>query len=182
MNNSFLNEDELSLMGFKRIGKSVKISRFANFYGIQNIEIGDYSRIDDFCILSGKIKIGRYCHLSAYNALYGAQGIEIHDYAGLSPRCSVFSAMDDFSGEFMIGPELPKKYTNVQGGKVIISNYCQIGAGCVIFPSITIGEGSVVGSLSLINKNIDAWGIYMGVPAKFFKARSKKLLDLGFNM
>jgi hypothetical protein len=50
---SFFSEKELSALNFKAIGKSVKISRKASFYNSSRIEIGDYSRIDDFCVLDG---------------------------------------------------------------------------------------------------------------------------------
>ena len=98
MQNSFYSTQELFTLGFKAIGQNVLISRFARFYGIGNIEIGNNVRIDDFCILSGNIKLGSNIHISAYTALYGRFGIEMEDYSGLSPRCTVFSATDDFSG------------------------------------------------------------------------------------
>lgn len=178
MNNSFLSDHELKALGLKTYGKNVKISRFAHFYGAENISIGDYSRIDDFCILSGNIEIGKYVHISAYTALYGKKGIKIDDYSGLSPRCTVFSAMDDFSGEYMIGPELPAKLTNVTGGLVRIEKYVQIGAGSIVFPNLIIKEGSVVGAMSLVNKNIDEWGVYAGIPCSFKKERKKDLKSI----
>ena len=53
-----------------------------------------------------------------------------------------------------------------------------IGANSVILPKVTIKEGSAVGALSLVNKSLDAWGIYFGSPAKRFKSRSKNILKL----
>ena len=177
MENSFYSESELNSLGFKSIGRNVMISRFARFYGVDAIEIGDNVRIDDFCILSGEIKLGNYIHISAYTALYGKFGIEIGDYSGLSPRCTILSASDDFSGDFMIGPLVNAKFTNVTGGKVLIKKFCQIGSNTVIFPAITIGEGVAVGAMSLVLNNLDDWKIFKGVPAVYSKDRSRKLLD-----
>lgn len=176
--NSFYKQAELISMGFKSIGENVLISKKASFYNPEEISIGSNVRIDDFCILSGKISLGSSIHISAYCALYGNYGIEMGDFTGLSPRCTIFSASDDFSGDYLIGPMVPSKFTNVQGGKVIIKKFCQIGASCTIFPCVTIEEGSVVGAHSLVVKSLTSWGIYVGVPCKRIKERSKKLLDL----
>lgn len=175
---SFYSESELAELGLKSYGKSVLISRFARIYGAQNISIGDNVRIDDFCILSGHITLGSNIHISAYVALYGSKGIVLEDYAGISPQTTVYSAMDDFSGDYLIGPIHEKSKTNVTGGPVIIKKYSQIGTKCCVFPNLTIGEGVAVGACSLVMKSLKEWGIYVGVPAKFLKQRSKRLLSL----
>lgn len=54
---SFLSDSELRKIGFKKLGKNVKISEKASIYNPEKIEIGDNSRIDDFCLLSGKISV-----------------------------------------------------------------------------------------------------------------------------
>ena len=173
---SFYSDDELQQIGFKSIGKNVKISRKASIYSPQNISIGDNVRIDDFCILSGNITLGSHIHISAYVALYGAMGIVMEDYTGISPKSVVYSAMDDFSGDYLIGPIHPETTTNVKGGVVTIKKYAQIGSNTVVFPNLTIGEGVVVGACSLVTKSLDDWGIYMGVPAKRHNERNKGLL------
>jgi galactoside O-acetyltransferase len=177
MQNSFYSSQELHSQGFRSVGQNVLISRFARFYGIENIEIGNNVRIDDFCILSGNIKLGSNIHISAYTALYGRFGIEMEDYTGLSPRCTVFSATDDFSGDYLIGPMVDSKFTNVTGGKVLIKKYSQIGSGCIILPDVTINEGVAIGAMSLVRCDLEEWKIYKGIPAKFHSARNKKLLD-----
>jgi galactoside O-acetyltransferase len=174
--NSFYTLEELQSIGFKQVGENVFISRKASFYDVENIHIGNNVRIDDFCILSGKITLGSFIHISAYCVLYGANGIELEDYSGLSARCTVYSASDDFSGNFLISPMVEKKYTNVTGGKVTIKRFSQIGASCVILPSVTIEEGVAVGALSLIIRDLAEWSIYAGIPAKKIKERSKNLL------
>ena len=175
--NSFYKQAELDTMGFKRLGNFVLISRNATFYNIEHMIIGDHVRIDDFCILSGHITLGSHIHLSAYCALYGSYGIQMEDYTGLSPRCTVFSATDDFSGDFLISPMVDKKFTHVTGGVVQIKKFTQIGAGCVILPDLTIEEGVAVGAMSLVNKSLPEWSIYAGIPAKRMHDRKKGLLE-----
>lgn len=175
---SFYSKEELAQLGLKSYGADVKISRFARIYGAQNISIGDNVRIDDFCILSGHITIGSNIHISAYVALYGSKGIVLEDYTGISPQTTVYSAMDDFSGDYLIGPIHDESKTNVTGGPVIIKKYSQIGTKCCVFPNLTIGEGVAVGACSLVMKSLEEWGIYVGVPAKFLKHRSSNLIKL----
>ena len=175
--NSFYSQEELSDLGFKKLGDSVFISRNATFYGTENMIIGNHVRIDDFCILSGSISLASHIHISAYCSLFGSLGIVMEDYTGLSPRCSVFSATDDFSGDYLISPMTKKEFTNVTGGQVIIKKYSQIGASCVIFPNLTIKEGVAVGAMSLVISTLLEWGIYAGIPAKRIHDRKKGLLE-----
>lgn len=178
--NSFYTRQELEQIGFASIGEEVFISRKASIYSPSKISIGSKVRIDDFSILSGQIHIGSMVHISAYVALYGGKGIYIHDCSGISARTTVYSAVDDFGGDFLIGPMCPLGTTHVTGGAVVLKKYTQIGASCVIMPDLIIGEGSVVGAMSFINKSLDSWGIYAGVPVKRLKDRNKGLL--AFNL
>lgn len=173
---SFYSEEELLSMGFKSIGKGCCISRKASFYGVSRMSIGDNVRIDDFCILSGNITLGSHIHISAYVALYGADGIELEDYTGISPRSTIFSAMDDFSGDYLIGPIHPEEYTNVTGGPVIVKKYSQIGCNSVVFPNLTIEEGVVVGACSLVRHSLMSWTVYAGIPCEKLKDRNKGLI------
>ena len=52
---SYYSDTELLQIGLRRIGKNVKISTCAKIYDAEKIEIGDNSRIDDFCVISGKV-------------------------------------------------------------------------------------------------------------------------------
>jgi len=175
--NSFYSPEELKNIGLNKYGENVLISRYANFYSPHKITIGDNVRIDDFCILSGDITLGSHIHIAAYVVLYGGDNeIVLENYTGISARSTIYSTMDDFSGDYLIGPIHSKEYTNLTGGKVILQSFSQIGANCIIFPNITIGRGSVIGACSLVTKSIDEWGIYIGIPAKKIKDRRKNLL------
>ena len=177
MKTSFYTEQELSQLGLKSYGENVRISRYAQIYSPEKISIGDNVRIDDFCILSGNITIGSHIHIAAYCALYGADyGIVMEDYTGLSARATIYAAMDDFSGEYLIGPIHDSRCTNIIGGKVILNEYSQIGAGAMLFPDIVVGEGAVLGAMSMAKCDLEPWTINAGIPAKFLKERTKTLL------
>lgn len=175
--NTFFYNDELKQIGLKSYGNNVLISRKVSIYNPELIEIGDYVRIDDFCILSGRIKLGSFIHISAFCALYGKYGIILESFTGISTRTTIYSAIDDFSGDFLIGPLFPDSLRNIIKGEVILERFVQIGANCVVFPNLSIGEGTVVGALSLVNKTLDKWSIYAGIPVKKLKARNNGLVE-----
>ncbi|NLA21613.1 MAG: acyltransferase [Candidatus Marinimicrobia bacterium] len=175
---SFYNEEEIVKLGLKKYGKNVLISRKASFYSPELIQLGSNVRIDDFCILSGNISIGSYVHISAYTALYGKFGICIEDFVTISGRVLVYSQTDDYSGEVMTNPMVNPNLTRVTGGPVVFKKHSIIAAGCIIFPEVTIGEGAAIGAMSLVNKNLEPWSIYVGIPAKYLKPRSKKIIEL----
>lgn len=173
---SFYTSKELNSLGLKSYGENVLISKKACFYDASKILIGNNVRIDDFCILSGEIILGSFIHISAYSALYGKFGIEMEDYTGLSPRCTLFSASDDFSGNYLISPTVPSEFTNVTGGKITLRKFVQIGASSAILPSVTLNQGVAVGAMSLVKKDLEEWGVYAGNPIRFIKKREKQLL------
>ncbi len=180
--NSFIADKELAGLGFKSLGVGVKVSQHAVFYGIENISIGDYSRIDDLCLLSasqgGEILIGKNVHIAAGVFLYGGGGIHIDDFAGISAGSKVFSVTDDFSGSFLTNPTIPSEYRNVTSQRVELHKHSLVGAGTVLFPGAVIPEGTAVGAMSLVDRELTSWGIYVGIPARRVKDRSRKILEL----
>lgn len=178
MNNGFYSSEELKEMGFKSVGRDVLISRKTSIYGAENMSIGDHVRIDDFCLLNGNITLHNYIHIAAFCLLSGRYGIEMKDFSGLSCRCAIYSGSDDYSGNAMTNPTIPDEYKNTYGGKVVLEKHSIVGTGSTILPDVTLGEGVSVGSMSLVTKSLEPWGIYVGIPCKRVKDRSKKLLEL----
>lgn len=178
---SIYTNAELLQLGFVSVGDNVHISRKASFYGTSRISIGNNVRIDDFCVLSageGGITIGNFIHIAVYSSLIGAANISLGDYCNISSRVAIYSSSDDYSGEYMTNPMVDSAYTNVLHSPVVIKEHVILGAGCVVLPGITIGAGVAVGALSLVNRSLDDWAVYVGQPAKFIKKRSNKLLIL----
>ncbi|MBP3890782.1 MAG: hypothetical protein J6D29_01275 [Solobacterium sp.] len=176
--NSFYTEEELKTLGLKKVGEDVSISRKCSIYSPENIIIGNHTRIDDFCILSGTITIKDHVHIAAFSAIYGGEeGVYIDDYANISSRVSIYSISDDYSGETMTNPTIPAEYKNVKSAPVKIEKHVIIGATSVVLPGVTLKEGSAFGSFSFINKDSLPWSINAGIPCEYKKERSKKLLE-----
>ncbi len=107
---AYLDEAQLSQMGFKKLGKEVKISDKASIYNAELIELGDYTRIDDFCVISGRIIFGNYNHVTPMCLVAGGEpGVEFSDFCTLAYGVKVFAQSDDYSGETMTNSLIPKK-------------------------------------------------------------------------
>lgn len=182
---AFLTEQQLSTIGFAELGSNVLISDKASIYGASRIKIGCNVRIDDFCVLSageGGIEIGSYIHIAVYSSLIGAGKITLADFANISSKVAIYSSNDDYSGGYMTNPMVPVEYTNVTHAAVTLAKHVIIGSGSVVLPGVTLHEGSVVGSLSMITKDCEAFGVYIGTPAKKIKNRKRDLLALESNL
>lgn len=176
----FLTQDALQKIGFKSLGKNVLVSEHANIYGADRISIGDNSRIDDFCILSaGKdgFEIGSHVHIACFVSLIGQARIVLKDFSGISSRVAIYSSTDKYDGEHLTGPTIPSEFLDVYHAEVIIGKHVVIGAGSVVLPGVEIGDGSAVGSLSLVNRTLQEGIIAFGCPAKAIKARSGKIFS-----
>jgi acetyltransferase-like isoleucine patch superfamily enzyme len=177
---AFYTEEELKQVGFKNYGRSVKISTRAVFYGVNNISIGDNVRIDDFCLISavgGFVEFRNHIHIAAYVSIFGRGGVTVDDFAGLSSYTSIYSASDDYSGDYLIGPTMYTDLTNVIVKPVVIGKYCTCGSHAVVLPGVVLQEGSILGASSLAVKPLDPWCTYSGVPAKMIKERKRGLIE-----
>ena len=176
---AYLSQNQLKEMGFAYLGINVKISDKASIYNCSDISICDNTRVDDFCVLSGKINIGKYCHITPYCLLAGGKlGIEIGDFSTLAYRVNIFSQSDDYSGETMVSSLIPTQFKNELFTKLIIGKHVIIGSASTVMPGANIAEGCSIGAMSLLNKKTEPWGIYVGIPAKRIKERKKEILKL----
>ena len=175
---AYYTYEQLQKLGFKYIGKNVKISDKASFYNCDQIEIGDSSRIHDLCVISGKIKIGRNVHITPMCLVAGGeQWVIFEDFTTIAYGVQIFTQSDDYSGKTMTNSTIPKEYKNEYKSKVILRKYSIVGAGSIIMPGVVLSEGTSVGAMSLVLKSTDPWGIYVGNPVKRLKDRQKDLLE-----
>ena len=176
---AFLDSSQLAQLGFKSLGKVLLISDRAVLHNADQIEIGDQSRIDDFCVISGRVRPGRNVHIAVFVNLAGSTAeIFVDDFAGISYGSHVSSQSDDYSGGYLTGPTVPAKYVLTSRKAVHIGRHSIVGAACVILPGATLAEGTSVGAASLVTKSTQEWSVYVGSPARRLKERSLDMLRL----
>jgi len=176
---AFLSDTELTKMGFKHVGRNVKISDKASIYTPEAIEIGENSRVDDYCVISGRVKIGRNVHIAVHCNLAGGEpGITLEDFSGLAYNCQIFSQSDDYSGMSLTNPTIPDIYKNEVKMSVRIGRHVILGASSIVMPGVDVADGCAVGAMSMVTKSTESWGIYFGIPARKIKKRKNDLLML----
>lgn len=114
------------------------------------------------CELGKNVHIGHMVRMD-----FGNPGrIHIGDNVVLSNGVSVLCHKRDVSQyqEQNSALELPFLYEDVY-----IGNGCQLGLNVTIMPGVHIGEGSIIGAGAVVTKNIPAWSIAVGFPAKVIK-------------
>lgn len=177
---SFYSPEELAGIGLRSYGQRVQLSRKASLYNPGAIELGSDVRIDDFCVLSagvGGIAIGNFVHVGVFASIIGAGRVVLHDYSCLSGRVAIYSSNDDYSGAHLTNSTVPEAYRGVTVADVTLCPHALVGAGSIVLPGVTIGEGAAVGAMSLVRADCAPFGIYVGVPARRVKERSRKLLE-----
>lgn len=174
---AYINESDLQKIGFKKLGHEVKISDKAAIYNPELIELGDFCRIDDFCIISGRVTVGSYCHITPMCLVAGGEpGIIIRDFCTLAYGVKIFAQSDDYSGEFMVNSLIPKEFKNEKLETVELERHCILGTNSVVLPGVKLAEGTSSGAMTLFNKSTLSWGVYVGTPARRMKNRSKTIL------
>lgn len=181
-NTDYFTEIDLADVGFRSLGRNVRIAKNCTIMGLDNISIGNNVIIDAYCTIcavgDGILEIGSFVHIGGYCLLSAGDGIYINDFSGLSQGVKIYSRSDDYTGKYLTNPTIPEKYTGATKGPVRLESYVIIGAESIILPNVTIGEGSSVGALSLISRNLPEWGMFFGHPLRRLGKRSKHLLEL----
>lgn len=130
------------LLGMQ-IAPTAKVYRWREVRNAQNVTIGDGSIIGLWATMDGRegITIGKYVNLSSEVALWTLQ----HDYNDPAFATS--------------------------GGPIVIGDRAWISFRATILPGVTIGEGAVVAAGAVVTKDVPAFAVVGGVPAKVIGER-----------
>lgn len=137
---------------------------YTKIIGIGNIVFGKHIIIDDFVFIYAKntIRIGNYVHIACFSSMTGGEAIDIGDYSAISQGCRILTGTDDFTDWGFGNSTIPEEYRNTKRAPVKIGRFCIIGANSVVLPGVTIGEGATVGACSVVTRDLEPWGVYIG--------------------
>ncbi len=104
------------------------------------------------------LRLGYKTDIGAFTYINAKYGVQIDDFVEIGSHCSIYSVST----------------IDNKKGKVVLKENCKIGSHSVIMPGVTVGENSVVGAFSFVNKDIPSNVVAVGVPVKITKKVDKK--------
>ncbi|HYI10856.1 MAG TPA: acyltransferase [Thermoanaerobaculia bacterium] len=174
--------EELQALGFRSVGNHVQIHRTVQIFGAANLTIGSHVRIDVFAVLSAGASgftIEDHVHIASNASILGAGApVLLSAFSGVSPRATLFTSTDDFSGGYLSGPTVPSEFTNVRSGPITLGRHAIVGAGSIVLPGVTIGTAATVGALTLVKHDVEEFTIVAGNPLRVVGRRGDGLLEL----
>lgn len=138
----------------------------------EGAQIGEGSRVWHFVHVCGGAKIGKGVSLGQ-NVFVG-NTVTIGDHCKIQNNVSVYDNVHLEEGVFC-GPSMV--FTNVYNPRSLIERKSEyrdtlvkkgatLGANCTIVCGVTIGEYAFIGAGAVINKDVPAYALMVGVPAK----------------
>lgn len=150
------------------VNKNAKVALHQNWnklkielHDIKGVQIGNYLKCRNNCSLivdGGTFKIGHDCFFNQNVTITCLDLVEIGNHVQIGNNTVIVDHNHDYT-----------KGSGFVCDHVIIENNVWIGANCVILPGVTIEEGAVIAAGSVVNKNIPAYTIAGGSPAKVLK-------------
>lgn len=153
------------LLHSKRLGTRLCQQKFAHFGKNSALRPGSYA------VCTDKISIGDSVVIRPATMLFGAPhgdntpNITIEDYVSIGSGVHVYTANHEFRDTSR--PIFEQGHKDVQ--PVVVKKGAWIGANAIILPGVTIGENSVVGAGSVVTKDVAAFTVVAGQPAKIIK-------------
>jgi acetyltransferase-like isoleucine patch superfamily enzyme len=121
----------------------------------KNVKLGKYSGIHSFGIVTGDVSIGDYVMIAKNSFI--SSGKHLYEEMPYLPI-----KMED---------TLYVKNNGEYSNSINIHDDVWIGVNCVVMPGVTIGKGAVIGSNSVITKDVEPYHVMAGNPVKLIKKR-----------
>ncbi|RDH49680.1 acyltransferase [Fischerella thermalis] len=145
------------------IGSSVGFKHLETFEIGNRVFIGSHSyiqgRFDGKCVIGNQVWIGPQSY-------FDARDLMIEDYVGWGPGAKVLG-----SSHTGLPIDVPIIKTDLEIKSVKVETGADIGMNAVILPGATIGKHSIVGAGAVVTRDVPAYAIVAGVPARFLRWR-----------
>lgn len=135
----------------------------------KGIFIGKYSYGFEEIILCENLKF-----IGSFTSIASGQTIVPTDHKIDLVTTSPILAVKDFG---FTNKDLNMEYCPVEKRAVVIGNDVWIGANCIIFEGVTIGDGAVIGAGSIIRCNVPPYAVVVGVDRIIKYRFSQKIID-----
>lgn len=146
----------------RTVGPNTTVERGVRFVNPSNISIGANSWLKEYCYLragvNGYIRVGERIAFNSFVTISGHGGVEIGDDTQLGPGATLTTTGHDYRAG------LQASFSKITLGKRV-----WVGARAIILPGVTIGDNTVIGAGALVNKDLPANCVAVGVPARIIK-------------
>jgi len=174
---------EFNYTELQECGKDVFISSNVEIRRPHLVTIGRHVAIDSGFYLTTQAEIGSYVHIGPYVTCIGGElgKLTVGNFSTIAAGARIICLGEEHLGWGLVGPNIPKMYSDRKiGGEVILQDYVSIGTSAIVFPGVTMKEGSVLGAGSVLTMDAQPWTIYVGNPAKPLKPRYReKMKEFG---
>lgn len=120
---------------------------------------GEGASVYDSCCIFGEVKVGKNTWVGPYTVLDGSGGLEIGSNCSISAGVQIYS--HDSVDWAISGGSKPYVYAATR-----IGNNCYLGPNTIIAKGVEIGDGSIIGANSFVNRSFSANSKLAGSPAK----------------
>jgi acetyltransferase-like isoleucine patch superfamily enzyme len=155
----------------RKFGSGIRIGSGVDFIHLETFEIGDGVFIGAQAYLQGRCdgiaKIGNYVWIGP-QAYFDARHLIIEDHVGWGPGAKVLGSVH--TG---LPIDQPIIQTDLEIRPVHVEAWADIGTGSILLPGVTVGRGSIVGAGSVVTRDVPAFSIVAGVPARFIRWRDE---------
>jgi acetyltransferase-like isoleucine patch superfamily enzyme len=153
----------------RRFGHGVTIGSGVGFKHLETFEIGADVFIGAQSYIQGRFEgkcmIGDHAWIGP-QSYFDARSLVIEEYVGWGPGAKVLGSAHT---GWPIG--VPIIQTDLEIKPVVIGAWSDVGTNAVVLPGVTIGKGSIVGAGAVVTKDVPAYAIVAGVPARFLRWR-----------
>lgn len=164
---------------FKSCPPSVRFAKIGLLHDPEFISIGEECSFQDYLYLTAwkeyqgdhftpELVIGKRCNFGAFNHITCINKVLIGDNC-LTGKWVTISDNNHGTTDFDTLHEAPAKRKLYTKGPVIIGNNVWIGDKASILGGVTIGDGAVIAANSVVTKNVPAYSVVGGNPAKVIK-------------
>ncbi len=142
------------------LSEGVRLSRFINLYGCA---IGKNTKIGAFVEIQKNATVGANCKISSHTFI--CEGVRIEDDVFIGHNVTF---INDRYPRSTIGGRLQTEHDWLVE-RTWVRRGASIGSGTTVLSNVTIGENAIIGAGSVVTRDVPAYAISTGNPARVIR-------------
>jgi acetyltransferase-like isoleucine patch superfamily enzyme len=190
---------ELLGLRLAHLGDGAVVEKGVSFHYAERIRIGAHARVAGNAVLRANtdhpdgVSVGRRTSILESVLINANRGsVVVGDDSWLGPFCLLYGNGDIRIGDGVLVAghtsintvshhaervDIPISEQGTEVAPVVIHDDVWIGLNAVILQGVTIGRGAIIGAGSVVTRDIPAWSVVRGAPAKVVRSRLGDVAD-----